>query len=405
MPGMPLLQERSQKGKGSVRITSLNRQNPGKRGSVFMDEQQEKMILLTGKKAEQMIKKAAVITGVILMLLFFGCAKAGTEETPVTAESGITEFYFSYDNFSGDQFRLDARAESFKDSNVVLAIEKRIGPMNYTGKSKKGLIRLSEEEGKTLMELLHRYDDRIREWSQLKRSGSTASPSRSLMIWEDGQRYVVSFDTVFPETNPPEEDIMYYELFTFFNGLLKNKPGWEEVVGVELKDPRNNPAYYERTVMTFGHEVPLKEGTGTYHADGRGATLDYGDDLWWQMEGFTGTWEIGSSDAYPDLENSSDTCTMTVEEDGSVTLVLDSETWKGKVSDKRIYKESISMTMENEGEQRVFHADNIIDDSYEELLLSCYPGPVPEPQFEPVDLILIKKPDAKGEEENETSES
>ena len=311
------------------------------------------------------------------------------EENPVFEATGITEVYFSYDSFSGDLFCLNARAEHFDESGADVVIEKRLGPRNRTGTSKKGSIHITPEEVRELQAILKRYD--LDAWSRLRRKSASSSPSRVLMVWEDDKLYEVPGNAVFPETIPPQQDIMYFELFVFFNGLLKKEDGWEDVIGEDLEDPRDNPAYKERSVLHFGREAALKKGTGTFHTDGKGAEIDYGGDPWWNAEGFTGTWQAGRSAAYPDLENTSQSCTLTVNDAGHCTLVIGKEIWQGTVPSVRRYRCEIGLSLEKEKyERRSFDIWNIIEDSYEELRLTSYPLPYPEEQYDETEIILIK---------------
>jgi hypothetical protein len=106
----------------------------------------------------------------------------------------------------------------------------------------------------------------------------------------------VPWDAIFPETLPPQEDILYFELYNYFNDLISDDPEWEEVVSENMDDPRDNPAYGERNVMQYGKEVRLVPGTGVYSENGAGAEIDYSDLKWWLEEGFTGTWTLSEED-------------------------------------------------------------------------------------------------------------
>lgn len=199
-------------------------------------------------------------------------------------------------------------------------------------------------------------------------------------------KYHVSFNTHFPETLPPEEDIMYFELFNFFNDLIASEEGWEDVVGENLPDPRDNPAYYERTVTWFGKEVRLVPGTGIYYEDGTRAEIDYEGKDWWVEEGFLGGWTL-DIDRTEDVSSAS----FKVNEDGSVSLTVDGGDYEGRLSDVRRYNCDVDVDFEIEGRERGGTIILLKNESYEDIRVECFPLPVPETQFDPIDVYLIKK--------------
>lgn len=299
----------------------------------------------------------------------------------------VTAVHFCYDMFSGEEFKLDAWVEEIDASGAKLTLSKRVGPMNYTGHSMEGELRLSREKTDELLEILSRYD--IEGYSRLRGSGHSSAPSRTLAVFYGERMLDVRFDAAFPETVPPVQDVMYCELYAFFNGIVTAEPGWEEVRSADIPDPRDNPAYGERTVIHMGREVRLVPGTGTDYEDGRGATIDYSGEAWWLIEGFTGTWKISGEDAaYPDRTHES--VTLTVGEDGAALLDVDGEQWEGTLPKDRCYRSDIGITFTRGYTRRSVTVELMNDDDYTQLRLYAYPGPIPEEQFDPLDVRVSR---------------
>ena len=311
---------------------------------------------------------------------------AQTADTPA---GEVTAVHFCYDMFSGEEFKLDAWVEEIDDSGAKLTLSKRVGPMNYTGHSMEGELRLSREKTDELLAILSRYD--IEGYSRLRGSGHSSAPSRTLAVFYGERMLDVRFDAKFPETIPPVEDVMYYELYAFFNNIVSAEPGWEEVRSDNLPDPRDNPGYGERTVIHMGREVRLVPGTGTDYEDGRGATIDYGGEDWWLIEGFTGTWQISGEDVvYP--ERTHESVTLTVGEDGSALLTVDGEQWEGALPKDRCYRSDIGITFTRGYTHRSVTVE-LSGEDYSRLRIYAYPGPVPEEQFDPLDVRVTKAED------------
>lgn len=323
-----------------------------------------------------------IVGGAVLVLC--GCVGGNKIEE---ANGEITGVHFRYDQYSGDQFYLDANIKKIKDSGAKAEITKRVGPNNYTGFKKEGKIKLDENEVKELLDILGRYD--LEAFTNYQDSGVGYSPTRTLIVFSgDTILYDVAFDTVFPKTLPPEEDIMYAELYNFFNDLVAKEPGWEEVVNDNLPDPRDNPAYGERTVTWFGNEVRLVPGTGTYYEDGSLADIDYQGKDWWIEEGFIGEWVIDTekTDYITDAS-------LKVNEDGTVLLTVDGRQYEGKTDDVRKYNGSAGVVMNIEGWEREAEVVLLKQESYDEIRFMCLPDPVPGFQFDPIDVYFNKKLD------------
>lgn len=352
------------------------------------------------------MKKTILIALVILMMLF-GCKKKNTTapvqtpqvaptaaaqaaETPENKDGRVTGLHFTYDMYSGEQFYLDVHVSELTERGAKAELTKRVGPMNYTGHKMEGELQLTGEQADTLLEILGRYD--LAAWSKLPTSGSGSAPSRSLLVFSGNETiFDIRWNAKFPETLPPQEDIMYAELYNFFNGLIADAPGWEEVRSEDLDDPRENAAYGGRTVTWFGHEVKLVPGTGTWHEDGSYADIDYEGKDWWIEEGFTGRWTLDREQP-TDGPNEIGSASLKVMDDGSILFKLDGEEWPGSLSSVRRYKDSVYMTLERDGEKRSCEVGLMYEESYERIHIRCYPGPVPEPQFTPIDVYLVKMP-------------
>ncbi len=322
-------------------------------------------------------------------MFLFGCKDTNTENNTDTAASdtginGITEIHLTYDKSVGEQFYLEADVVKMSEKGADIIMTKRTGPDNSLGKKKKDTVKIDKEKLDELFEILGRYD--LEGYTGLQAAGTTTPPYRTLFVLNgDKVVYSVCFNTQFPKTLPPEEDIMYFELFNYFNDIIAGEEGWEEVVGENLPDPRDEPAYYERTVTWFGKEVNLVPGTGVGYDDGKYAVIDYGDKKWWIEEGFTGEWIL-------DKDNAEDVsyASMTVNDDGEVQLTVDGVLYNGTLDEVRRLKDSVYFSLEIEGRERAATADLMIEESVESIHVSCYPLPVPETQFDPVDVYLIK---------------
>ncbi len=342
-------------------------------------------------------KGAILILAGVIAALAIGCGrKAKTEQEGPSSETQpgqerVTGLRFIYDMYSGDQFYLSVFVEHMSDDGAKATVEKRVGPMNYTGRKAEGSLTLSGEQAQTLREILERYD--LKAWSELPSKSSGSAPSRSLIVFSGKDTlYDVAWNALFPKTLPPQEDIMYAELFNFFNDILAQTPGWEEVRSANLDDPRDNPAYAPRTVVWFGNEVKLVPGTGTAHADGSYAEIDYEGKDWWIEEGFVGRWTL-DPDEPTAAPNPPERALLTVREDGTVLLVLDGEEWSGKLSGVRRYRDSAGMNLEMDGARRSCEVHLPLGESYERIHVVCWPGPVPEEQFDPIDVFLLRAED------------
>lgn len=330
-----------------------------------------------------------LIAGGVCAMILSACKKSvPVRENNAPVQEGIWKVILDYDMYSGNEFRLYAVAADFDENGAQAHVEKRVGPMNYTGVSKVGELHLSRSQADALLEILSRYD--LKAYSALRHKGTGSAPSRSLMVFDGAEQYDVAWDAVFPETIPPEQDVMYFELFNFFNDRIREEPGWEDVCSENLKDPRDNPAYAERIVSHFGREVRLAPGTGTSYADGRGARIDYGDAIWWLEEGFIGVWRMSEQDAQEN-DCSAAAAEFRVGADGQITLTLDGEVWTGTLPDTRYYKEGTGARITCGTERRSLLIDPAEQDSWKRLHLSAYPGPVPEEQFDPIDVWVTKQ--------------
>ncbi len=316
-------------------------------------------------------------------------ADAPVEADPSAKEAPVTGLRFVYDMFSGNQFYLNAYVTGISADGSEAEIEKRVGPMNYTGHTKEGTILLNGSRTGELLGILDRYD--LEAWSHLPTGSAGSAPSRSLIVFSgDDILYDIPWNARFPASLPPEEDVFYCELFNFFNGILSEEPGWEEVRSDDLDDPRDDPAYSERRVMWFGKQVRLVPGTGTWYEDGRYAEIDYEGRDWWIEEGFTGTW-ILDEEAPSDGLNTPKSASLTVYEDGTVRFVLDGEEWSGAADAVRKYLDSAGFCLEKGYDRRPCSVVTTSGESYERIHVTCYPGPVPEEQFPPIDVYLLKK--------------
>ena len=342
----------------------------------------------------------AILAGVLIMGLIFGCAKK--EKGMPLGDSRITEMNFSYDT---TELYMYVHAEKIGPDSAKVTINKRVGPMNYTGHTHKGDLTLSGEQVKTLFDIFSRYD--LKAWTNLPSRSSVSGPARALVLLDgDDIAYDIMWNARFPETIPPEEDIFYFELYNFFNGLIYDAPEWAEVRSENLDDPRDDPIYKGRTVTWFGHERALVPGTGS--SDDYGAEIDYGDEKWWIAENFVGTWIMtgeqsrqtfgmgmiagdpmspAGADPYPAE------ATLTVGTDGSVTLEIEDTVWTGSVaSNKRYYRQDIGLALrDNTGGYRPFTVACAAPESYDKIYVSSFPGPVPEPQFTPINITMEKK--------------
>lgn len=333
-------------------------------------------------KMNKLIKQISVLLMGGAVLFLFGCIGGNKNEA---ADGEITGVHFTYDKFSGDQYYLDANVKKIKANGAKAEITKRVGPNNYTGFKKEGKIQLDENEVKELLDILGRYD--LEAFTNYQDSGVGYSPTRTLIVFSgDNILYDVAFNTDFPKTLPPEEDIMYAELYNFFNDLIAAEPGWEEVVNDNLPDPRDNPAYGERTVTWFGNEVRLVPGTGTYYEDGSLADIDYEGKDWWIVEGFVGEWVI-------DTENTDyiSDATLIVNEDGTILLTVDGTQYDGRTSEVRRYNGSAGAVMNIGGYQRGADIVLLQQESYDEIRFMCMPDPVPGVQFDPIDVYFNRK--------------
>ena len=283
--------------------------------------------------------------------------------------------YFNYDQEDhGAKYSIRVIIEKIDATGAEASIEKWLGPHNYNGKRHKDVILMDADKVGELVRILEGYD--LEGWSKLPTKCCSSGVSRTLCLHlNDGTKYYIGFNADFPKTIPPTEDIMYFELFNFFNGLIR-EAGWEEVVGEDLKDPRLNPAYTPRTVSWFGNQVKLKIGTGIFYEDGRNAEIDYEGKDWWVEEGFVGYY-TGENGAH-----------MSVEENGNISLFMDGENWQGSVGKKRIYKRHAEIGISCGDKSRWCELHTLKGENYDRIQIRCMPGPIPAPQFTPISINL-----------------
>ena len=284
--------------------------------------------------------------------------------------------YLYYDHDNNNNYTLTVKVEDFDADPVQAQITKWLGPHNINGKKLDGTVALDEEKLSELTQILNRYD--LEAWSKLPSLSCVSGTVRSLTVHlKDGTKYYIAWNAKFPKVFPPTEDVMYFELFNFFNGMIR-EAGWAEVVGDDIKDPRENPAYAPRTVSWFGNQVKLKIGTGTFYEDGRNAEIDYEGKSWWIEEGFVGyyTGENGAS--------------MSVVESGEIKLYMDGEEWHGHAGNKRIYKRHAEIGISCGDKSRWCELHTLGGENYDKIQITCMPGPVPAPQFTPISIVLYR---------------
>ncbi len=340
--------------------------------------------------------KVLLLIGMIILggVFMFGCLrdKKGGEDVTVDKSNpewvkAATCISFNYEHKAGDEFELNARIEDIDENGGTLELKKRVGPMNYNGRSKEGELSIPREKIDELLEILSRYD--IKGYSELPTRGSVSTPIRSLYVIIGEDVTYVAWNAKFPETIPPTEDIMYYEIFNFFNDIVSAEPGWEEVRSDNLDDPRDNPAYGERIVEQYGNEVSLVPGTAALSSDGTGAEIDYGDKLWWQEEGFIGEWQMTAEDS----ENTNTSCKsagFTVDENGNIRFTVDGIDWTGTLGNTRYYRSDINVSLTDGTDTRTFTIAPMSYENYDNIQVSAYPGPVPEEQFAHIFAQLTK---------------
>ena len=307
----------------------------------------------------------------------------------------VTAVRFNYAQNYGDEIEFYAYVSEMTTDGAKLELRKRLGPSNYTGHKKEGNLTLSGDQVKELLDILSRYD--LEAWSKLPYGSYSSGPSRSLMVYSgDAFLYDIMWSAKFPKTLPPQEDIMYAELFKFFNAIVAREPGWEDVRGSDLEDPRENPKYKARTITWFGKERKLVPGTGNGDADGSYSEIDYEGASWWVEEGFVGRWIPDgkpipnmfslSQEPDPKMQESE----LTVKPDGSVIFIYRGETWTGHVDKVRRVEHKVGFSVYRDYEGRGCDVSYSDKESYQHITVSCFPGPYPNPQFTPMMIKLVK---------------
>ena len=115
------------------------------------------------------------------------------------------------------------------------------------------------------------------------------------------------------------------------------------------------------TVQIGGRVYPL---IPDYSLDSHtGEEIDFGEDLWWQVEGYPGRYAMTEEDR-KDLENSyfspgafSDSgrsAELVITEDGQAVLDCFGEVFRGKLPEKRRYKTNVDVFMESGAQYRTF---------------------------------------------------
>ena len=154
----------------------------------------------------------------------------------------------------------------------------------------------------------------------------------------------------------------------------------------------------ERTVKIHGKDRKTVKGTG--HVSAFGAVIDFEGELWWIVEEYAGqTFSLRKNDADPEL--GIEEVTFSVEEDGSVLLVIDGTIYRGTVSPERLggFSASAVVSEENSGEEKTIFFDYTAQsqrwETYEQIYLTIQLDFPVEPDI----------PDVSGEEETPVPET
>ena len=98
--------------------------------------------------------------------------------------------------------------------------------------------------------------------------------------------------------------------------------------------------------------------------DHTGEEIDFGEDIWWQVEGYTGRYVCTEEDlqdmqgayftqeALSDPENKTE---LVIGKDGQVAFTCNGETFTGSLPKKRYYRTNVYIAMESETAYRTFH--------------------------------------------------
>ena len=112
----------------------------------------------------------------------------------------------------------------------------------------------------------------------------------------------------------------------------------------------------ERTVKIHGKDRKTVKDTG--NVSGFGAVIDFEGELWWIVEEYAGySFTLRKNDRDPEL--GIEEAVFSVEEDGSVLLVIDGISYRGTVSPERLggFSAAAFISEENTGEQKTVFFD------------------------------------------------
>jgi len=256
------------------------------------------------------------------------------EEPPHPA--GIWEIEFKYEKRSSGEL-LHALVGSVSENGAEATIRKRNGRANDPKTVEViGTYSMDSKQLEELTYLLRKYP--VEEIMNAPRRHSFGGNIGLELRIRDGDKnlYIGNLNA-FPDSLPPMRELLYTELYNFFNAFVSADEKMKSVWTEQLPDPAADPKYGARTVLHFGKEVSLVPGTG--YGDNYGDEIDYGDRKWWIEEGYVGSYIMTEEDKMLKMITE-DSASFIIREDGSFELTLDGTLYTGNFGTTRYYKQS-----------------------------------------------------------------
>jgi len=285
------------------------------------------------------MKAGAKYTAILLavMLLCSGAAMVwhrSRKKEPVSPPAGIWEMEFTFEKRSSGEL-LHALVDTVTENGADVTIRKRNGLLNDPDTIEvTETYSMDRTKYEALVELLRAYP--LNEIVNAPRKSSFGGNiGMELRICEGEKNLYIGNLHSFPDGLPPMRELLYTELYNFFNAIASSDDRMDSVRTEQMPDPRTDPKYSERTVLHFGREVSLVPGTG-YDND-YGAEIDYGDKKWWIEDGYVGEYVMTDADKNcTDVTESA--ASFVILEDGTFRLTINDILYTGTLPKARCYK-------------------------------------------------------------------
>ena len=144
-----------------------------------------------------------------------------------------------------------------------------------------------------------------------------------------------------------------YENSFFVDGMYMDRIGEPVTIGAAQYEAGADKIP-EHTVEIAGKKYKLIQDLSLRTEAGE--EIDFGGDVWWIVENYTGTYVAAKEDAVSGMVGTytPEDTRLVISENGDVSFEYDGRVFKGKLPEKRFYRQDVNINMEAEYEQRGF---------------------------------------------------